>query len=116
MAKAKVETTYDELMKLAREYGVENNALFRSAAEQYQIQIDTIRMIKDQLASDGSAVSTKEYVRGRENVYANPLIKELPRHTDSANRTLGTMLDVVSKLGHKIESESALATFEKKFK
>lgn len=116
MAKKKIETTYDELLKLASEYGVADNAIFKNAAAQYEIQRQVIEMMRDQLNSDGSAVSTKEYVKGRENVYANPLIKELPRHTDSANRTLSTMLDVINKLGHKIESESALSAFEKEFR
>lgn len=72
-------------------------------------------MMKAQLDEDGSAVSSKEYVKGRENVYSNPLVKDLPRHLDSANRTLQTMLEIITKLGRKQEKESALAVFEKEF-
>ncbi len=107
--------TYAKLMKLAKLYNVDKNALFVSAAEQYEVQIRVIRMIKEQLDEDGSAVSTKEYIKGRENVYANPLIKELPKNVDSANRTLQTMLDIITKLGHKTEPESALTKFAKEF-
>lgn len=107
--------TYTKLMKLAKTYNVDKNALFVAAAEQYDVQIKVIRMIKDQLEYDGSAVSTKEYIKGRENVYANPLIKELPKNVDSANRTLQTMLDIITKLGHKTEKESALDKFAKEF-
>lgn len=113
--KMKNKTTYDNLIELAKSYNVQDNALFVSAAKQYDVQMKVIDMIQNQLEDDGSAVSTKEYVKGRENVYANPLIKELPKHSDSANRTLQTMLDIITKLGHKTETESALSKFEKEF-
>ena len=102
-------------MKLAKSYNVDKNALFISAAEQYEVQIKVIRMIREELENDGEALTTKEYVKGRENVYANPLIKELPKNVDSANRTLQTMLDIIVKLGQKQEKESALTKFEKEF-
>ena len=102
---------YDELVAMAEEYNVSDNALFLSAANQYSVQQNVINLIKNQLEADGSAVSTKEYVKGRENVYANPLIKELPKHSDSANKTLLCMLDIINKLGHKSESQSKLTKF-----
>lgn len=115
MSKRSVKSTYAELIKLAEEYHVADNALFISAARQYEIQCQVIDMMRDQLNEDGSAVSTKEYVKGRENVYANPLIKELPKHADSANRTLSTMLEIINKLGKRQEKESALGSFDKEF-
>lgn len=108
-------STYDDLLKLAKEYHVDNNALFLNAARQYQTQALVIEMMKNQLEADGSAVSTKEYVKGRENVYANPIIKELPKHADSASRTLSTMLEIIKKLGYKQEKETALGLFDKEF-
>lgn len=115
MSKKGATTTYDGLMELAKEYHVENNAMFIAAAQQYQTQTQVINMIRDQLNDDGSAVSTKEYVKGRENVYANPLVKELPRHTDSANKTLLAMLEIINKLGKRQEKETALGGFDKEF-
>ena len=113
MRKKEKVTTYDELMTLAEEYGVQENALFISAARQYDIQSKVIEMIRGRLEEDGSPVVTKEYVKSRENVYTNPLIKELPKHSDSANKTLQTMLDIINKLGRKQEKESALASLDK---
>lgn len=106
---------YDELIKMAEEWNVSQNTLFLAAANQYAVQQQVIALIKSQLDADGSAVSTKEYVKGRENVYANPLIKELPKHSDSANKTLQTMLDIITKLGKKTEKETALSKFNKEF-
>ncbi len=115
MRKKATASTFDDLLELAREYHVENNALFINAAKQYQTQARVIEMMRAQLEEDGSAVSTKEYVKGRENVYANPIIKELPKHADSASRTLTTMLEIIKKLGYKQEKETALGLFDKEF-
>ena len=106
---------YDDLVAMAEEYNVADNTLFLAAANQYSVQQNVINMIKTQLDDDGSAVSTKEYVKGRENVYANPLIKELPKHSDSANKTLQTMLDIITKLGHKTETKSELSKFAERY-
>lgn len=95
--------TYADLIKMAESYGVDKNALFISAANQYIIQRDVIDKIKSAL-DDGDPVVTKEYVKGRENLMANPLILQLPKHIDSANKTLSTMLDIVQKLGHETDT------------
>ena len=113
--KANKRNLFDDLVAMAEEYNVSDNTLFLAAANQYSVQQNVIEMIKSQLDDDGSAVSTKEYVKGRENVYANPLIKELPKHSDSANKTLQTMLDIITKLGHKTEEKSELSKFAKRY-
>jgi hypothetical protein len=114
MAKRKVKTTYTELLELATEYGVENNALFINAAKQYELQMQVVDMMRK--AIDGEELTCqKTYLAGEKNTYANPLIKELPRHTDSANKTLMAMLEIINKLGKRQEKESALSSFAKEF-
>lgn len=115
MGRRKVKTTYEELTALAKEYGVEKNALFLAAAKQYDLQCKVIQMMREQIESGESLTTEKTYKAGCNNLYADPLVKELPRHTDSANKTLLTMLDIVSKLGKRKETESALSQFEKAF-
>ena len=100
-------STFDELLKMAEEYGVSDNALFISAAKQYGVQMRIIDSI-EKILSDGDLMVSKEYVRNRENVYSHPLVKELPKHSDSANRTLSTMLDIITKLGKKAEPKSKI--------
>ena len=107
----KTGTTYDELMALARTYGVDQNALFVSAVKQYQLQQEVLDMIRETLRTDGETVTTKEYVKGRENVCVHPLIAQLPKHVDSANRTLATMLEIVQKLGRQGSAEDGLNSF-----
>ena len=101
--------TYSDLMKLARIYGVDKNALFVQAAEQYTVQQMVIQQIRDALQNDDDLLTSKEYVKGRENVYTHPLVKELPKNADSANKTLGTMLEIINKLGKPPKPEGKLA-------
>ena len=92
--------TRSKLLRMAKDYGVEKNALFLQAVEQYDVQARVIQNIKAALdKEDGELVTSKEYVKGRENIYANPLVKELPKHADAANRTLQTMLTIIKELG-----------------
>lgn len=101
--------TYSDLIKLAKTYGVDKNALFVQAAEQYSVQRMVIQQIKDTLQSDEDLLTSKEYVKGRENVYTHPLVKELPKHADSANKTLSAMLEIITKLGKPPKPEGKLA-------
>ena len=95
---AKKTTTYDELLKMAKSYGVDNNALFLAAAKQYDLQQKVIEMLKAGI-EDGDLTTEKTYLKGEKNEYAAPLVKELPKHSDAANRTAGIILDIVVKLG-----------------
>ena len=98
-------TKYEDIMKLAEEYCLEDNALFKSCAEQYVLQQRVIESIRDQLTDDSLTVS-KEYVKNRVNVYANPLIKELPKHSDAANKTLASMLSIIASIGKEKQAFS----------
>ena len=92
-------TTYTKLLRMAKTYGVDKNALFLQAVEQYDVQARVIQSIKAALDEEDALLTSKEYIKGRANVYANPLVKELPKHADSANRTLQTMLTIIKELG-----------------
>ena len=108
---ARKTATYRELLQMAEEYGVEDNALFLSAANNYQIQKKLIDRISDAIDNSETVVS-KEYVRYRENITAHPLVKELPKHVDSANKSLSTMLDIITKLGERRSVGDKLSQFD----
>ena len=103
--------TLDELMAMATRYHVDSNALFRAAAEQYETQQRVIRRIRD--AIDAEELTTeKQYVKDAQpGIYASPLSRELPTHADSANKTLGMMLDIINKLGREEPPEDDLQEF-----
>ena len=104
---AKKITTYDELLRMAKSYGVENNALFLAAAKQYDLQQRVIEMLKEGI-EDGDLTTQKTYLKGQANDYAAPLVKELPKHSDAANRTAGTILDIIVKLGKPPAEDNGL--------
>ena len=97
-----VPTTYGELLRMAKQYGVDQNALFLAAAKQYDLQQKVIEMLKAGI-EDGEMTTKKTYLAGQANEYAAPLVKELPKHSDAANRTAGIILDIIVKLGRKPE-------------
>lgn len=104
---AKQKATYDELLKLAKRYNLENNEMFISCASQYDLQQKIIQNIKKAIEEEDSLMVEKEYVKSRTNVYANPLVRELPKHSDSANKTLQMMLNIIESLGSKEAKQSS---------
>ena len=101
---ARRKTTYAELLKMAKSYGVDKNALFLAAAEQYDLQQRVIKMMKEEI-DENDLTTQKTYLKGEKNDYAAPLVKELPKHSDAANRTAGIILDIIVKLGRKPTEE-----------
>ena len=99
---AKRPKTYNDLLKMAKSYGVDKNALFLTAAKQYDLQQRVIEMLKAGI-EESELTTSKTYISGQPNDYAAPLVKELPKHSDAANRTAGIILDIIVKLGQKPE-------------
>ena len=83
-----------EIMRLAEESGLQNNYFFVTTFQRYQVQLQ----ILDELAkviSKEEILVTKEYVKGRQNVYTNPAVADFNRTTDSANKTVSTLLKIL---------------------
>ena len=112
MAKKKQPQSLEALTKMAKAYGIDKNPVVQSALEQYALQQSVILEMKKGLEGD-DILTTKEYVKGRENVYANPILKELPRHTDSANKTADLILKMIDQLGHEPKREGKLSALSK---
>ena len=104
---AKKAATYDELLKMAKSYGVDQNALFLAAAKQYDLQQRVIDLLREGI-EEGDLTTQKTYLKGQANDYAAPLVKELPKHSDAANRTAGTIIDIIVKLGKPPAEENGL--------
>ena len=104
---ARVRKTYNDLLKMAKSYGVDKNALFLTAAKQYDLQQRVIEMLKAGI-EESELTTSKTYISGQPNDYAAPLVKELPKHSDAANRTAAVILDIIVKLGRKQEEAGGL--------
>ena len=63
------------------------------------------KLLEAQIKKDGVLV-TKQYVKGRENVYSHPAISDYNRTTDSANKTVTTLMKIIRTLGKNTEDGS----------
>ena len=93
-----------EILRLAEESGVQTNYFFLTTFERYQTQISILADLKKRIEASDTLV-TKEYVKGRENVYTNPAITEYNRTTDSANKTVACLIKIIK--GFKGEGSGA---------
>jgi len=83
-----------EILRIAEESGVQTNYFFLTTFDRYQTQIAILDDLKKRI-SDSETLVTKEYVKGRENVYTNPAITEYNRTTDSANKTVSCLIKII---------------------
>ena len=108
---AKAVSSYRKLLKFGKIFEVDKDEDYKAAAMTYAEEAALIAQMRTQLAEDGMTVS-KEYVKGRQNVCVHPLVQEIPKHVDSANRTLGLINDIIVKRGKaKPAEKDALSEF-----
>ena len=88
----------DEILKLAEESGLQSNYFFVTTFERYQVQLQILEDLKQAINEEGMLVS-KEYVKGRKNLYTNPAVSDFNRTTDSANKTVSTLLKIIKSFG-----------------
>ena len=94
MAKKSLKEQAKEILRLAEESGLQSNYFFVTTFERYQVQLQILESLKQSIDDDGMTV-TKEYVKGRKNLYSNPAISDYNRTTDSANKTVATLLRIL---------------------
>jgi hypothetical protein len=95
-----LEAQAKEILEIAEKYGVEQNYFFLTTFKRYTVQIEILNDLEKTIKKDGILV-TKEYVKGRQNVYSHPAISEFNRTTDSANKTVSTLVKIITTLRHK---------------
>lgn len=83
-----------ELLKQAEEKNVQTNFFFRTTFKRYQVQIRIMNELEQKINEDGALV-TKEYVKGRQNVYTNPAITEYNKTSTAANQTVATLIKII---------------------
>ena len=95
-------TNVKKLMALGEKYKVDQDEDFIVAAKTFVEEAKLINQMRAQIKKDGLTVK-KEYVKGRENLTAHPLIAEIPKHVDCANRTLANMATIIENRGEPPE-------------
>lgn len=86
-----------ELLELAQQAGVEQNFFFLSTFKRYQVQLNILTQLENEIKKAGVLV-TKQYVKGRENVYTHPAVTDYNRTATAANQTVQTLLKVITTL------------------
>ena len=107
---AKQKLSFDEIMNLAEQYGVKDNVLFVSAADRYAGQMEMIRKIQADLDNRGLVMEVIGST-GQKKIEAHPMAGQLPKYNDTANKTLGVMLDIIDKLGTAAPAGDKLGEF-----
>lgn len=87
-----------EIVELAQQRGVQTNFFFVSTFQRYQVQMKIMDELEKRINEDGALV-TKEYVKGRENVYTNPAITEYNKTASAANNTVVTLIKIIQSFG-----------------
>ena len=93
-----------EILKIAQNHGVEQNFFFITTFKRYQVQIEILNDLEKTIKEDDILV-TKEYVKGRKNVYSHPAIQDYNRKTDSANKTVVTLMKIITVLRDRKEND-----------
>lgn len=86
-----------EILRIASQHGVEQNFFFLTTFKRYQVQINILIDLEAAIKRDGSLV-TKEYVKGRGNIYTHPAIAEYNRTSTAANQTVQTLMKIIATM------------------
>lgn len=106
MAKVNLNEQAQEIMKIAEDSGVQSNFFFLTTFKRYQVQLNILNDLEKAIKEEGMQV-TKEYVKGRKNLYSNPAISDYNRTTDSANKTVATLMKILRNFGVSDSNETA---------
>ena len=98
MAQMTLKEQAEAIKQKAKELGVEQNYLCITTFERYEVQLTILDQFKESMEKDGMIVS-KEYVKGRGNLYESPAVAGFNRTTDSANKTVSTLMRILKNFG-----------------
>ena len=94
MEKLSLKEQAEEIIRIAEKYGVEQNFLFITTFKRYQVQLNILTELEKKIKEDGALV-TKEYVKGRGNIYTHPAISEYNKTSQGANNTVTTLIKIL---------------------
>lgn len=108
MTKLTREQTLDGILQMAREKSVDKNPLFLKTLERFMTLQSILDDLERSMEEEGLLV-TKEYVKGRKNLYQSPSLREYPRILDCANKAAATLMKII-----KAESDGSTSSQDKK--
>ena len=104
MAKLSLNEQAQEIIRIAEESGIQSNFFFITTFKRYQVQLNILSELEKTMKDDGLLV-TKEYVKGRKNLYSSPAVAEYNKTTDSANKTVACLMKIISNFNVEDSAE-----------
>lgn len=92
--KTTLQEQVNSILEKAEQRGVSTNFFFTTTFKRYQVQMATLAKLEETIRQEGSTV-TKEYVRGRGNIYINPAVAAYNQTTIAANGTVATLIKII---------------------
>lgn len=91
ISKTELNSQAAEILKKAKEKGVEHSFMFVTTFRRYQEQIGHLEELEKAIQQEGTMV-TKEYVKGRANLYVNPAVSAYNQTASAADKTAQLLL------------------------
>ena len=100
--KGQMEEQAKEILEKAQEMGIEHSFMFVTTFERYQEHITHLEELQKAIEDEGMIV-TKEYVKGRANIYVNPAVSAYNQTANAADKTAQLLMKyiVVSPSGNE---------------
>ena len=108
MDKKELARQANEIMRLAEETGLTSNYFFTTTFQRYQVQLAILDELEKAINAEGMLVS-KEYVKGRKNLYTNPAVSDYNRTTDAAKKTVATLMRIIKSFEAEKDDADPLA-------
>lgn len=110
LKKTPLQIKAEEIMKQAEKKGLTQNFFFVSTFNRYLVQLEILDNLEVEIKTYGATV-TKEYVKGRENLVANPAITEYNKTSTAANGTVATLIKILDSVKTEDDGEDSLSAF-----
>lgn len=105
----------NKILEQAEKRGVSSNFFFVTTFKRYQVQMKILADLEAAIIEYGATV-TKEYVKGRQNLVANPAITEYNKTATAANGTVATLINIVKTLSDEDAGGGKLAALAEALK
>lgn len=84
------------ILEEAKECGLGSDASFLTSYHLLEVQIEMLDALEKSFKEDG-ATTTKEYVKGRENIYVHPAVDKYTKTSDSAFNKIVKLKEMIDK-------------------
>ena len=110
MANKSIKAKAEGILKDAKECGLDTNSFFITSYHLLLVQIEMLEQLEKSFQEDGATI-TKEYVKGRENVYCHPAVDKYTKVSDSAMNKIEKLKEMIDKARNNKSKTDGFAEF-----